>query len=295
CRNQALDLTEQYFPQATFMLMLDAEWILHHGDDLLRYCRQHKNDMTTLYMIQLKGLNVEFGHARLFKCGSNVRFFGKVHEIPDVPAQVRIPSSIYFELSPTHYGKEKSKTRWLRDRDILLQEVLNNPGDGRSVIFLAQTYFGLEDYENAAKWYEYRLTFPGFAEEIFLAYFCLAQSYSAMGNTAKMISNYFKAYSFRPHRAEPFVRLAEYFFIHEQYHLCYLFAKASAMMPYPTQDVAIVEKRLYDFVRYDLLSKVCALYEDYKLGEQATSKALEVEPNLEYLHYNLRYYRSMMH
>jgi tetratricopeptide (TPR) repeat protein len=292
CRNRALDLTEQYFPDATFMLMLDAEWILHNGSDLLAYCKQHENDFEVLYMIQLKGLNIEFGHARLIRCDSGVRFVGRVHEIPAVVPQARIPSHIYFELSPTHFGLEKSRNRWLRDVEILLQELEENPENPRLAILLAQTYFCLDDLPNAIKWYEYRLSLHGDAEEDFLAHFCLAQVYDKAGNETKMIRYYLESFSMRPWRADPLIRLAEHFHLKGAHALCYFFAKCSASMAYPHNEVALVEKYLYDFVRYHLLSVTCDMFQDYTLGYQATLKALEVQPDQEYLQHNLKLYHQ---
>ena len=37
-----------------------------------------------------------------------------------------------------------------RDRDLLLAEVERNPDDERSVFYLAQSYFNLGDFANAA-------------------------------------------------------------------------------------------------------------------------------------------------
>jgi tetratricopeptide (TPR) repeat protein len=293
-RNRALELTELYFPDATFMLMLDAEWILHNGTDLLKYCKQHKNDFTTLYLIQIKGFNIELAHSRLFRCRSNISFVGKIHEIPNVTPQARIPNHIYFELSSTHYGKEKSRDRWLRDRDLLLEELQENPDNPRIVYYLAQTYFCLGDLQNAIKWYEHRTTLHGWDEENFSAYFCLAQVYESAGNAEKMINNYLKAFALRPHRAEPLIRLAEYYYNIKAYHLCYVFAKYAVTLPYPSNDLVSIEKYLYDFVRYNLLSCVAALVGDYKLGLQATLKALEAYPNEDYLQNNLKYYQSML-
>ncbi|MBP6892733.1 hypothetical protein KBB68_04115 [Candidatus Babeliales bacterium] len=293
-RNKALELTEQHFPNATFMLMLDAEWILHNGKDLLNFCQQQKNNSATLYLIQMKGKTIEFGHGRLIRCKSNIKFVGKVHEIPDIPAQVRIPHHIYFELSPTHYGKEKSKTRWLRDVNLLLEELEENPDNPRIIIYLAQTYFCLQDWQNAINWYEYRTTIQGDAEENYLAYFCLAQVYDASGNTLKMINNYLKAFAIRPHRAEPLIRLAEHYYNVQQYHLCYLFAKYAVTMPYPHSDIALIEKWMYDFARYELLSFTAHMMGDYKLGKQVTLKALEVCPDREDLQLNLKSYQTLL-
>ena len=39
-RNRGLVLTEENFPNAEFMLMLDAEWYMHGIKDLLQFCHE---------------------------------------------------------------------------------------------------------------------------------------------------------------------------------------------------------------------------------------------------------------
>jgi hypothetical protein len=294
CRNRALELTEQHFPDATFMLMLDAEWILHNGADLLQFCKEHTDDTQSLYSIQIQTLNIAVDYSRLFRCQSKIRFIGKIHEFTNIPAQKTIDKHIYFEWNRTVYGKEKSKLRWLRDLDVLLQELQENPENARTVFYLAQTYFCLEDWTNAAKWYEHRSVMNGWDEETFIATFTLATTYGYLGNHEKMISNYLKAFALRPCRAEPLIRLAEYYYQIQSYELCYLFARHACTIAYPVHECALVEKWLYKFLRYNLLSSVAYYVQDFKLGKQATLQALKAQPDLKYLHDNLKEYESML-
>jgi tetratricopeptide (TPR) repeat protein len=293
-RNRALELTEQHFPEATFMLMLDAEWILHNGSDLLKHCQNQQNSTQVLYLILVKGTDVEFCHPRLIRCRSNITFVGKVHETPNIISEIKLPDHIYFELSATHYKNERSKQRWLRDRDILLSQLEETPHDLRTIFFLAQTYVWLGDLKNAIKWYEYYLATSCEKEENFEFFYALAKAYEARGDTEKMIVNYLKAFNARPYRAEPFIKLAQHYYNIGSYHLCYLFARQACTIPYPHNDYGLIEKSLYDFWRYDLISATAHLMGDFKLGQQATLKALQAQPNLDYLHQNLHYYQSLL-
>src|SRR3990167_10596358 len=174
-RNKALELTDQYFPDATFMLMPDAEWILQNGTDLLKFCEEQKNNNEPLFMMRIKRCNMELGQARLIRTKSNVAFVGRVHEIPNLIPKVKAPDHIYFELTLTKYGCEKSQERWLKDRAALFQDLQANPDNPRTIYFLAQTYFYLNDWQNAEKWYQYRSEMSGYAEENFLSLYFLAQ------------------------------------------------------------------------------------------------------------------------
>jgi tetratricopeptide (TPR) repeat protein len=293
-RNKALELTELYFPDATFMLMLDAEWILHNGIALLQCCEQEKNNLTALYHIKLTGSDINFYHPRLIRCGSNIHFVGKVHEIPNIMSQAKIYDAVYFEYSPSGYGQEKSKNRWLRDCDLLLKELQKNPNDARTIYYLGQTYFALGDFSNAIKWCQYRTTISGWDEEDFLAFFVLAQAYEKSGNFQKMIYTYLQAFNIRSHRAEPLIKLAEYYYKIKSFHLCYLFARHACTIAYPKDDVAMVDKQAYEFIRYALLSAAAHIVGDYNLGKTATLKALQARPDQLYLQKNLEYYQTML-
>ncbi|OGB86047.1 hypothetical protein A3J41_01190 [candidate division TM6 bacterium RIFCSPHIGHO2_12_FULL_38_8] len=293
-RNKALELTELHFPNATFMLMLDAEWILHNGKALLRCCEQEKNNSPTLYFIKLTSNKTNFYHPRLIRCKSNISFVGKVHEIPNIEPQGKIYDHIYFEYNPTDYGQEKTKTRWLRDCSLLEQELEIDPDNSRSTFFLAKTYFALGDMQNAIKWGEKRIVMQGWAEETFLTYLLLAQAYQACNDSERMLINYFTAFNLRPHRADPLIQLAEYYYSIGAYELCYLFARHATAIPYPTEEIAAVDQSLYDYTRYALLSATAHHVGDFELGKQATLKVIQAHPDQKYLYKNLEYYLNQL-
>jgi glycosyltransferase involved in cell wall biosynthesis len=294
-RNRALELAERYFPHATFVLMLDAEWILHNGSDLLKFCKQQQhNRFAVLYYIRLLHPEIDFYHARLIRCGCNIRFVGKVHELPDSDVQGKVPSHIYFQLSPTHYGIEKTHARWIRDRDLLLQEFQENPHRARTVYYLAQTCACLHDWPAAVQWFDKRVHMQGWDEERFLACIFLAHAYFMVGDYKKMIVTYLQAFEMRPTRAESLIRLAHYFFTAQCSELAYIFARYAVMMPYPYKDSSPIEKKLYDFDRYNMVSILAGKHQEFLLGKEATLQALHVHPELEYLQNNLKYYESML-
>src|SRR3990167_10835635 len=109
-----------------------------------------------------------------------------------------------------------------------------------------------------------------------------------------MAMNYFlNAFAMRPHRIEPLVRIANHLWPTNA-PSCYLFIKQAYDMPYPKEDTLFIEKNMYLFDRYEIMSR-CAWYMgDYTLGEQATLLALEVAPHLPHLQRNLSLYRSKL-
>ncbi len=293
-RNQALDLAERYFPDAKFMLMLDAEWILCGGKELLQFCHDHKNEFKALYNIRIMNSEVDFYHARLIRCRSGIYFTGRVHEVPNIAAQGQLNQNIYFQLNVTSQGKQKTEQRWYKDLENLLQDYVDNPNNPRTLYYIGQTYFALSDWNNAIKWYQQRLQMQGDAEEKFMACLCLGHAYACAHDAQKMVLAYLRAYHMRPWRADPLIRLAEYYFKENQYALALLFAKASLKIPYPDQEKMVIEKIMYDTVRYEILSVAAMQCGEFSLGRQATQYLLAINPESKFLQQLLQYYESVM-
>lgn len=289
-RNEALVHAQQAFPHAGFFLMLDAEWHLHNVPGLLKFCADHLNDVQDSYSVLISSSNEDFYTQRLIRPGRGVHFVGVVHECLDRVSDCCVPRDVFFALHTTRYGYEKTKARWVRDCDLLLKEFERDPTDPRTAFYLAQTYACLGDTENARIYYTKRCALPGWDEENFMARYRLGQVYEEQGNWDQALSCYLQAYSMRPIRIEPLVRIGQHYLKKHDYELSYLFLRRTLDKPYPAHDYLFIEKDTYNFVRYDLVGQ-CAWYtRDYEVGEAAVRQALVAQPNAAHLYANLVYY-----
>jgi glycosyltransferase involved in cell wall biosynthesis len=301
-RNRALDFAEEIFPESTFILMPDAEWYMHNVEGLLTFCRAHIDDDCGAYLVRLVNSNIDFPAARLIRNGTNSRFIGDIHEVIHAEKFGDVPSDVYFELGASRMGMEKSRNRWYRDLDRLLARFAKNPEDPRTVFYLAQTYDCLQDFENAYKYYVIRSQLPGWIEETYEALYRLGKITDQLSKnnpnyTWHMAQDfYFAAHALMPHRAEPLIKIAEYYWPDgdspKNAPLCYLFAKRAYELPYPKQDKLFVYPYDYDFKRYELLSKAAWHVGDYTLGAVCSRKALEYA-EMPYLLRNLACYMEM--
>lgn len=295
-RNRALELAEQAFPNACFMIMPDAEWQLQNVPTLLKFCEENKDDTCNAYAVRIiNGTNLDYPNHRLLRCKSGARFFGAVHEyVNGGITDKKIPTEVYFSWHATAAGREKSGQRWFRDLDILKKEHEKNPLDPRSIFYLAQTYDCLGDLENACIYYEKRATMPGWDEETFMARYRLAQMHERLERWDQALYHYTIAYSARPHRAEPLVRLARHYQHKDDFPCCQLFAAKAIEIDYPKQDGLFVEKHMYDYERYHLLAIACWYLQDYEVGEKAAELALAGCPQdkdlIDLAHRNLNCY-----
>jgi len=311
-RNRCLDLAEELFPHVHFFLMIDAEWYMHGIDELLHFCALQKNYIQEgtvggCYAIRL--LTAQDGidnyATRLFRNGKNARYSGVVHEAVQQATSGFLPYSTYFEYRPAQNGINKSRERFMRDYYLLKNYLEKNPSDERTLFYLAQTCQFLDRWEEAIEYYKKRAELGAVSEERYLALYRIgcAIEYILYGNhdfmetshtPYDMINYYLAAHTMLPHRIEPLVRLALYYIHLQQYPVAYLFALRATQLPYPLHDTLFVEKKLYDYVRYDLLGQ-CALYVgEYEIGKKAVLAALEQNPDASHLHYNLSLYQQLL-
>lgn len=300
-RNRALELAENTFSDAVFFIMPDAEWHLQYPLELLRFCAEERHQATPLYLLTIKMNSIEFTTARLFRVAERIRFTGVVHEVPDRLAEYKVPDPVCFQVLSTSQGIVKSKQRWERDL-VLLSTVLDNQADDpRTVFYLAQTYECLERYQEAYDLYQKRSQLPGWDEENFITFFrlgCLAERLSNNSETSEIswdtaMNHFLQAFSLRPERIEPLVKIANHYWPSNA-QACYLFIKHAYDLPYPKQDRLFIEKDMYEYDRYEIMSR-CAWYVgEYALGAEATQKALLSRPNTPHLCRNLELYQEKL-
>lgn len=296
-RNRGLDLCEQLFPNAAYMLMPDAEWYLHNVEELIQFCESElSHPEHTSYLIRIVSTDLDFGTQRLIKCGSNLRFGGVVHETIMIGTRNKTPYNVYFELRPARAGIEKTQRRWARDRDLLLKAHLANPIDSRTAFYLAQTYDCLGDLENAFKFYKLRTELPGWDEENFMAWYRLAQVTERMkkedgsARWDEALGYYLKAFTMRSIRAEPLIKIAHHFLTEGNHPCAYIFARRACELAYPIHDTLFVEKEGYDYNRHDILGQSAWYVGEYEVGEKEVREALKAHQNYPHLFTNLSFY-----
>ena len=127
------------------------------------------------------------------------------------------------------------------DRDLWLAKVERNPEDARSVFFLAETSFQMDDFVDARRWYARRVEMGGCDEEVYWAMYRLAESMVELGEPWPDVQEtYLKAWEFRPTRAEALYAIAFRCRVMQRYWLGYLFAQRAAETPFPEEDLFVI-------------------------------------------------------
>ena len=300
-RNRALDLAEQVFPHADFMIMPDAEWYIHNAAGLVEFCKKSKNYIPPgaqggCYLIRILNQAVDFYQPRVVRNGSKVRFAGRVHEVLNQQPSDKVPEDVYFDLRPSKKGQEKSEDRWKRDLQMLLKDHEEDPMNPRTVFYLGQTCQFLDDWEQAAHYYKERLKLVGWDEERYMAAYRLGVAIETLAKSnvaytwSQAFHYYLKAHQMRSYRAEPLVRIAEHYINEKQKAVAYIFAHRAVSLPYPNYDILFVEKSIYDYLRYDLLGQCADFVSEYEVGKNAVLYALKYNAKLPHLYHNLGLY-----
>jgi glycosyltransferase involved in cell wall biosynthesis len=300
-RNRALDLAQERFPHAAFMIMPDAEWYLNDAQALVEFCELclRRGDIYSSYLINIANLGNYI--CRLFRCNRGVRFMGVVHEVVPQAVSVKVPDTIYFNFLPESRGIEKTAKRFIRDRELLLKEHENKPLCTRTLFYLARTCEDLGNWQEAYDYYKIRVNMVGWDEEDFITRFRLAQTikklvlrseYQDKYSWSEALEYYMQAYQMRPHRIEPLVEIADYYVYINQMDLAFLFARRACEAEYPAHDVLFIENYLYDYYRYELLARCCWYINEFEIGEWAARQAYEAYPDYKYAKINMDCYAS---
>lgn len=299
-RNRALELARKKFPNVGFFIMPDAEWYIKNVEGLLAFCKQIQNDPGSAYMVRLE-CDIDFYTSRILRAYSSAHFEGVVHEVAVPVSYIKAPKDVYFHLAVSRKGIEKSQKRWLRDRDLLLKKHLEQPSDPRTLFYLAQTHECLGELEEALHFYQLRVAVRGWSEEDYMARFRLAGILEALANKARSSLTaeytwdraekaYLQAFLFRPHRAEPLIKIAKHYIAEDNMQMAFIYAQRAAQIPYPKDDLLFVEKTDYDYTRYDVLGR-CAWYVgQFDIGEEALRCGIKNRPKTAHLYNNLKFY-----
>lgn len=247
-------LEELNFPLSeTYLLLLDADMVLE-VDPLF------KNNRLTAgayHVLQYHDYSSHY-NIRLIQSSMPWECLGATHEYWSCkkPVQIMLLDSIMID--DRNDGGCKAD-KFERDVMLLTQTLLEKPNDPRSTFYLAQSYFGLEKYKEAFKWYKARIALGDWKEEAWYSMLMIGFIYENLGSWNHALSWYLKAYDYNPARAEPFQKIATYYRKIGQNHLAYLFAKKGSSIPLPKDQVLFIWNCVYDY-QFDEEISIAAYY-----------------------------------
>jgi tetratricopeptide (TPR) repeat protein len=155
------------------------------------------------YQIIQEDDRFSYQNIRLIKNNDNFFYFGRTHEVIQSKNNVNVgvlnKDIIYIDDITDGFNKDNKLER---DLKLLKLDIKEYPNIDRFKFYIANTYFNLELFELAEKFYKQRIELRGWDEEIWYCYYKLGIINIINKNYDKAIINFLNAYNYNIKRIE---------------------------------------------------------------------------------------------
>lgn len=270
-RQQALELAVAA-GRADWLLFIDADEELGVSDPKF----YEKLEPGVSYDIEKHQGGVRYAVPHLVNVkAATFRWEGVVHNYLVTvagPKQRQLRKDVWIVY---HFG-EGAKSRgltqeqkYLRDAQLLEDDLLKNPDNPRSQFYLAQSYRDAGHREKAYAEYKKRVKMKGWVEETYVAQLEAARMALALDEPEDVVvREYLEAFNLRPTRVEPLHDLARYFRRKGQHGKAYVFARTGVEVERP-DDQLFLAQQVYDWRMLDELGVAAYWVGDYASAKEA--------------------------
>jgi tetratricopeptide (TPR) repeat protein len=233
--------------QQTYLLLLDADMILEN-----RGYKPEDLNVDVVRITQSHG-TLAYQNVRLVRASMNVSYIGRTHEYLNIDGHYSQADYPGLYINDVGDGGCKAD-KFVRDERLLKQDLVDNPGNARSMYYLGATYEALGKKKEAIRQYSRRMKAGGFEEEAWMAQYRRGLVQQSLGKHQEAEEDWLACWAKRPWRAEPLYRLAQlYLDTNRQTHACAV-AQAALNIPYPATDILFIEPQCYHDEFHKILS-----------------------------------------
>ncbi len=267
-RNQALTYAKD---KADYMLIIDADEVLVFEDSFAWI-----ELAADSYSVKTRYGAIDYYRVQLLKSGLNWAYQGVLHEYVTAPdANVHDIVHDVYTIPRQDGARSCDPNKYKKDALLLEKILLDEPGNSRYVFYLAQSYRDAKEYDLAIRYYTQRSNIIGFDEEVWYSLYQIGLIQAIKGENWDIVQrSLLTAYNFRPQRAEPLQKLAEYYRTHHQFNTAYLFAKMGCETPYPEQDILFIERDVYAYKMAQEYGSICFRTNRYSEAIEAYTQVL---------------------
>jgi len=273
-RNEALELAKG---KADYLLLIDADEYFEYDKDF----SFKKLDRDSYFFTMRQIGAVESLRPSLVSTKLPWEWAGVLHEslntdITKNSALITGISIVVVDNAPS--GRFKDPQKYLKDAAVLENALKKEPENSRYVFYLAQSYMAAQNLELALKTYEKRASMPSNDEqETFFAIYNVGRIRETMGDHHRALENFFKAFAFRPSRAEALFRAAVVNRKIGNVEKAYTLSKQALTISRPLDNC--VEYNTYDYAILIEFANCALLLGRWQEGLDASNKLL-ANPNL---------------
>lgn len=155
-RNRSLELSSK---TCKYTIILDDSYIINGGNKLRKLLKNSKSKCFSIKIGNLKDnyLQNDYFSNRIIKTSENLKYIYKVHEYINVDRKnVHIidDPEIFINDIETMEHKNRTVNRYYKDIELLLSDLKEKPNDFHLIYYLGKTYYNLENYDNACKYFK---------------------------------------------------------------------------------------------------------------------------------------------
>lgn len=287
-RNRCLDLCGN---ESKFILVLDDTYILQNNLKLFLNTVRGDQFADTFSMF-IKSNDTEYASNRILKSSSNIRYIYKIHEVLDPKDNINViipMDQSYIFDHRSDYMEKRTMDRKKYDLKILHEMIEEDPNDSRAYYYLGQTYSLLKKYDSALEFFLKRVDHPneGFIQEKIDACFeaarlCNFQLNKPWEECEKL---YIRSYKMDTSRPESLYFIGVHYFLNNDFTKSYEFMKKAFEIGYPIHCQYGLKPTLSFYYLPKILSQICFIVNDLKLGIEASELFLSKNENDESLDY----------
>jgi len=240
-RNQALQLAKSH---GDYLLFVDAdEEFVYEKGFKLPFLKEES------YFI-LCSSNGVLNHRKLL-VRSNVdwKWVDPIHETlegGEKPPTATLKKLVNYSRSGGARSRNLKATRE-NDAKVLENKLKKDPKNSRAQFYLALTYFSLQKFDMALKFFRKRAWQKDFSEERYLAQLMVAKLLEGLKEDASVVFDaYLQAIKIRPERVETYFYLSRFLRKEKDLQTAYEVAKKGMELPM-THDLQMVESKIYEY------------------------------------------------
>ncbi|MBJ8348156.1 glycosyltransferase [Antrihabitans sp. YC2-6] len=221
--------------KADYLLLIDADMVVRKESDL--------PDLTAdSYLLRHLG-DLRYRVKRLVKADVDWRYEGATHEY--LTTDSATTEANLDALAIEHFGDGGSRhDKFERDARLLSADLAADPGNVRTVFYLAQTMRDMGNAERAIELYERRAGMGGWAEEIYYSLLQVGILEADRGNWPIAMATFIRAWEARPQRLEACYELTCRLRVQGLHQAAHAFAQAGLGRPMP-DDLLFVHPWVY--------------------------------------------------
>lgn len=244
--------------KSTYLLFIDADMIL---------CTSPKFDKNTSFdgadVIQLiqKAPGLEYYNTRLVRRTlQGVKYCAPTHEYLSYPGGSKLKKIDRNLIYINDIGDGRCKdNKFDRDYKLLKKGIEDEPKAERYYFYLAETCKFQGKHEESNIYYQKRIEFGGWVEEVCLSYVGKVTNYLALGKITEAEKTALESNLHNPNRSEALYLLCEYHRQKSNHAKSLLFYELGSRIKFPENDVLFVRGDVYNFL-FDYEFSIIAYY-----------------------------------